>query len=121
MRPALTRLLVVLLLLQWGSAFGNCLGNSAAGSMLTNICTPDGLRTIVLDANGQEAPATSGQAASLPCPVCAGAFSVAMPEPMVATAPPILLVQATPPMPPATPPPAPPRSCIPPPQAPPTS
>jgi hypothetical protein len=119
LRPTLTRLLVLLLLLQWGSAFGHCLKLVApAGVLHMDICTAEGLRSIplVLD----DAPA-GGHAAAMPCPVCAGPATATPPAPPFALVQPLLLVQTVDPPAPGTPSPAPPPRCQPPPRAPPTS
>jgi hypothetical protein len=119
LRPALTKLLVVLLLLQWGTAFGHCLRLAGTGQGLTvEICTADGLRHVTIpaeDGDGGEHIATAPL-----CPACAGPAALALPAPGVAVAPPVILAQSADPPPPAPPPvPQPPRSCQP--RAPPTS
>ncbi|MGK7863967.1 DUF2946 family protein [Falsiroseomonas sp. E2-1-a4] len=121
-RPAFTRLLVVLLLLQWGTAFGHCLKLAApsGGVLHMEICTPDGMRSIPL-ALEQDEQAPQDHAAGMFCPLCGGASGAALPPPPVALVPPLLLVQTAPLPPPSTPNPAPPPRCQPPPRAPPTS
>jgi hypothetical protein len=112
-------MLVLLLLLQWGSAFGHCLKAAAPAAVLhMDICTADGLRSVPLALD--DVPG-GGHAAPMPCPVCAGPSSAVLPEPPDAPVPPLLLVQTVDPPPPATPSPAPPPRCQPPPRAPPTS
>lgn len=121
-RPAFTRLLVLLLLLQWGTAFGHCLRLAApsGGTLLMEICTPDGLRTIPLALKHEE-HAPQDHATGMLCPVCSGAGGVALPPPPVALVAPPLLVQAVQPRPSDTPNPAPSPRFQPPPRAPPTS
>ncbi|NKE43487.1 DUF2946 family protein [Roseomonas frigidaquae] len=126
LRPALTRLLVLLLLLQWGTAFGHCLklaapqGGVQGGVLHMDICTPEGLRSmsLVLD---QDDRTPQDHAAGMLCPLCGGVGGAALPPPPVALVPPLLLVQTAPPQTPSTPNPAPPPRCQPPPRAPPTS
>jgi hypothetical protein len=119
-RPALIRLLAVLLLMQWGTAFGHCLALAAPAGMLhLEICTADGLQRVSLPADQQDLPATP-QSGGI-CPACAGPGAAALPAPTVTIAPPALFVQAPEAPPPSTPRPAPPPRCQPPPRAPPTS
>ncbi|MDO9499675.1 DUF2946 family protein [Falsiroseomonas sp.] len=126
LRPAFTRLLVLLLLLQWGTAFGHCLklaapqGGASGGVLHMDICTPEGLRSIPLVLE-QDEQAPQDHAAGMLCPLCGGASGAALPPPPVALVPPLLLVQTAPLPPPSTPNPAPPPRCQPPPRAPPTS
>ncbi len=124
LRPAilsahLARLLVVLLLLQWGTAFGHCLRLVGAGQGLTvEICTADGLRHVTIPAD--DGGAGDHLSTAPLCPACQGPAALALPSPEVTLAPPVLLAQASEPPPPrAPPPPQPPRSCQP--RAPPTS
>jgi hypothetical protein len=121
LRPTLTRLLVLLLLLQWGTAFGHCLKLAAPQGVLhMDICTAEGLRSVALPLDGADDPAPDHAAAML-CPVCAGPGAAALPEAPFALVAPLLLVQTVDPPPPSTPSPAPPPRCQPPPRAPPTS
>ncbi len=112
-RPFLTRLLVLALLLQWGTAFAHCLrlAPTEAG-FAVDICTPDGIHRVVLPGEGD---APQHAAHGLPCPACLGPAAFALVAPEVAVAPPVLLAQAAdPPQPPRGPPPQiPPRSCQP--------
>jgi hypothetical protein len=120
-RPALTRLLVVLLLLQWGTAFGHCLRLAApAEGFAVEICTPDGIHRVVLQAEDGEDGPRHAMPGSV-CPACQGPASIALPPPPVALVAPLLLVQAAdPPLPrPGVPQPAPTPYCQP--RAPPTS
>ncbi|NKC34424.1 DUF2946 family protein [Falsiroseomonas selenitidurans] len=129
LRPALTKLVVLLLLLQWGTAFGHCLrmaspdGAHHAGLDIP-ICTPDGIRQLslaeVFQPDGTQPPADH-PAAQMLCPVCSGVGAATTPPPAVGLLPPLLLVQTPAPPPPSTPNPAPPPRCQPPPRAPPTS
>lgn len=118
LRPALTRLLATLLLLQWGTAFGHCLRMAApAAGFAVEICTSDGLHRVVLPA--EDEGGDHHKAAAAICPACAGPAAVALPAPHVVIASPVLPV-ATPARwhPPATAPPATPRE-LPPSRAPP--
>jgi hypothetical protein len=116
LRPALTRLLVVLLLLQWGTAFAHCLRLAAPGDLLhLEICSAEGIRTVAISSREDgEAPAPQAQPSPF-CPACLGPGALTMPPPEATVAPPLLLAQATDPprTPPANPPPLPPRSCQP--------
>ncbi|MGG5812105.1 hypothetical protein [Falsiroseomonas sp. CW058] len=123
LRPALTRLLAALLLLQWGTAFAHCLRLSAPAELLhAELCTPEGIRTVALGADGQ--PAEVPDPAVLPaplCPACLGPAALVLPPPEAALAPPLQLAQAAdpPPAPAPAPRPLPSPSCQP--RAPPTS
>jgi hypothetical protein len=120
-RPALIRLLSLLLLLQWGTAFAHCLALAAPADQLhIEICTAEGLRSVALPAGDTDAPAEHPGMAGF-CPACAGPAALALPAPAIGLAPPLLLAQAADPPPPSTPGPAPSPSCRPPPRAPPTS
>jgi len=68
-RPALTKLLVVLLLLQWGTAFGHCLsltqrGAAQADGFAVEICTACRCRR----AGGRTPTAVSMKAMVRRCP-----------------------------------------------------
>lgn len=119
-RPALTRLLVVLLLVQWGTAFGHCLRLSAPAQGFTvELCTPDGIHRVTLPIDEQDAPQGADQPGGF-CAACQGpaAFALLPPAPGIAVS--VLLAQAAEPPPPPQPQlPTPPRSCQP--RAPPTS
>jgi hypothetical protein len=128
-RPALTKLLVVLLLLQWGTAFGHCLSfdqrlAAPADGFTVEICTPDGIHRVVMPlvpGEQGEGEGHGGHTGVLPCPACLGPAAPALTPPLVVLAAPVLLAQAADP-PPAPPSPAPaprPSSCQP--RAPPTS
>lgn len=125
LRPALVRLLTILLLLQWGTAFGHCLRMASPEALLhLEICTPEGIQRIAMpmaeDGADPASPAPAHPPAGI-CPACAGPAAVALPPPPVAVVAPMLLVQVPQPPPPSTPSPAPPPRCQPPPRAPPTS
>lgn len=116
-RSFLTRLLVLALLLQWGTAFAHCLRFAPAESgFAVDICTPDGIHRVVLPGEYQGENQGDGRDAKhgMPCPACLGPASLAMTPPDVALAAPVVLAQAADPPPPRTPPPStPPRSCQP--------
>lgn len=118
-RPALTRLIAALLLLQWGTAFGHCLALAApAPVLMVAICTAEGIHRVALpigDEGGpQDGHGDHGLASGM-CPACQGPGAVALPAPPVTLAAPVLLAQAADPPPPAPsgPGPLPPRSCQP--------
>ena len=124
LRPALTKLLVVLLLMQWGTAFAHCLRLAApAAEFAVEICTADGIHRIVMMPADPDAEhdGHDNHAAVPPCPACLGPAAPALTPPTVTLGAPVLLVQAADPPPPAPlPAPAPrPSSCQP--RAPPTS
>jgi len=121
-RPFLTRLLVLALLLQWGTAFAHCLRFvPVQAGFAVDICTPDGIHRVVLPGEaGDEAPQHASH--GMPCPACLGPAASAITPPEVTIMPPVVLAQSAdpPPTPPRNPPPQlPPRSCQP--RAPPTS
>ncbi len=111
-RPILIRLLVTLLLLQWGTAFAHCF-RPAAATLHATICTADGLRSLALGPDGNPALPDGGQA--LLCPLCLSPTAAPPPEPAAIAAPRLLLVQASEPQapPPREAPPAPPPRCQP--------
>jgi hypothetical protein len=124
LRPALTRLLVLLLLMQWGTAFGHCLRLAAPGDdFVVEICTAEGIHRVALADTGDQTDDDQDAPPMLAglCPACAGPAAVALPAPPVTLAAPVILAQAVdPPAPPPQPTsPLPPRSCQP--RAPPTS
>ena len=117
-KPALLRLLTVLLLLQWGTAIGQCLRIASPAEFHLDLCTSDGIQRIAIPLD-EQAPAPAHAGTGI-CPACAGPGAVALPAPAFALAPPLVFVQATDPPPrPSTPAPAPPPRCQP--RAPPTS
>ncbi|MFZ4411115.1 MAG: DUF2946 family protein [Paracraurococcus sp.] len=82
---ALRLLLVLLLSVQWGSAFAHCLAPLGTGGHAVEICTADGIRTVVLGADGQpQAPA--GQTHDS-CPLCPGSAAPGPEAPTVAALP----------------------------------
>jgi hypothetical protein len=118
-RPALIRALAVLLLMQWGTAFAQCLRLAApAPGFTVEICTGEGLHRVTLPLQEDGAPDDHAGAGPL-CPACAGPAAFALPAPGISIAPPVLLAQTADPPPPSPPFPTPPRSCQP--RAPPTS
>jgi hypothetical protein len=110
-RAALTKLLVVLLLLQWGTAFAHCLslgqrGAGQADGFTVEICTTDGIHRVVMPLQpageqNSDGDDHDGRGTALPCPACRGPADFALTPPPVVLAAPILLAQA------ADPPPAP--------------
>jgi hypothetical protein len=87
LRPFLTRLLVLALLLQWGTAFAHCLrlAPTEAG-FAVDICTPDGIHRVVLTGEG-ESDAPHHAAHGVPCPACLGPAAFALVAPEVAVTP----------------------------------
>ncbi len=82
LRPFLIRFLAAVLLLQSGVAVAHCLrGMGAAEGMLVEICSPDGMRTLRLDAAGEPMADHAPAAGSGFCPACHGLPSVDLPEP----------------------------------------
>jgi hypothetical protein len=70
--PILRVVLALLLSLQWGVAFAHCLAPLAAapGGHSVEICGAEGLRTLVIGADGQpQAPAAGAHDS---CPLCPG-------------------------------------------------
>jgi hypothetical protein len=120
LRPAPTKLLAVLLLMQWGTAFAHCLRLPPLGATFeVEICTAEGSHRVALPLG--EGDGHGGHAAVPSCPACLGPAGVALPAPAIGLAPPPPLAQAADPPPPPSPAPLPqpPRSCQP--RAPPTS
>ncbi len=120
-RPFLTRLLVLALLLQWGTAFAQCLRIAApAEGFAIEICTPEGIHRMVLPAE-QDGEAPRHAATGIACPACLGPASAALMPPEVTLLPPVVLAQSAdpPPAPRPGPPQLPPGRCQP--RAPPTS
>jgi hypothetical protein len=115
-KPALLRLLTVMLLLQWGTALGQCLRIATPAEFHIDLCTGEGIQRLAIPL---DAPAPAHASGGV-CPACAGPGAVALPAPAAMIAPPLVFVQATetPPR-PSTPVPAPPPRCQP--RAPPTS
>ncbi|MBD0275088.1 MAG: hypothetical protein ICV73_24575 [Acetobacteraceae bacterium] len=87
-RPSLTRLLALLLLAQWATAFAHCFAPLAAAADAhgVEICTADGLLTVVVGEDGQPVPPQ--RAAHRPaCPDCGGPAALEPPSPPGAAAP----------------------------------
>jgi len=81
-RPFLIRLLAAVLLLQSGVAVAHCLRGMAAGEgMLVEICSPEGKRSVLLDARGEPVSNPDGEMAGGFCPICHGLPMVMLPEP----------------------------------------
>lgn len=78
--PLLTAMLALLLMLQWGQAFAQCLGALGAASGI-EICTAEGIRVLHVDADGQ--PTDPPQAMHDSCPVCPGGVAPASPGPQL--------------------------------------
>jgi hypothetical protein len=81
-RSLLIRLLAAVLLLQSGVTVAHCLRGMGAGdALVVEICSPEGMRSIRLDANGEpiadHAPGAEGGF----CPVCHSLPGVTLPEP----------------------------------------
>ena len=87
MRSRLARLLALLLLLQWGTAFAHCLRPLAAtaGGHGTEICTAEGFKAVLLDDEGR--PVRKSAAGHAVCPVCRGPAALAPPTPLSAATP----------------------------------
>lgn len=80
-RPFLIRLLAAVLLLQSGVAVAHCLRGMAAGEgMLVEICSAEGMRSVMLDAQGEPISSPDGEMAGF-CPICHGLPVVMLPEP----------------------------------------
>ena len=86
-RPLFARLLALLLLLQWGTAFAHCLRPFAAtksgGSI--EICGAHGLTTALLDDEGR--PVEKSEASHAVCPGCCGPVALGAPAPAAAPVP----------------------------------
>ena len=78
--PFLTVVITLLLLVQWGSAFAHCVAKLGTAPGI-EICTPDGVRIIHLDAEGQ--PAEPAQAMHDSCPLCPAGALAAAPSPVL--------------------------------------
>jgi hypothetical protein len=99
--PALTRLLAVLLLVQWGTAFSHCLQLALRGpAPAIEICSAEGIHHLVLPP-GEEGPRHGKALATALCPACQSPAAVAMPAPTVAPTEPVALVLPADPPPPA--------------------
>ena len=67
-RPPLTRVLALLLLAQWAAAFAHCLAPlaGAAAAHGVEICTADGITTILLGEDDRPAPKPADPSSVLP-------------------------------------------------------
>lgn len=82
LRTLLIRLLAAVLLLQSGVAVAHCLrGMATSDGLVVEICSPDGMRSIRLDANGEPVADQAPAAGSGFCPACHGLPAVDLPEP----------------------------------------
>jgi hypothetical protein len=97
----LSVVLVLLLSVQWVAAFGHCLSSlglaplaAGAGGHATEICTAEGLQTVLLGEDGQPAPPASQKHDS--CPLCPGGAAPG-PEAPSLPAVPILYITPAPP------------------------
>ena len=81
-RPRLARLLALLLLLQWGTAFAHCLRPlaSARAGHSVEICGAEGLTTVLLDDEGRR-PVRTSAAGYAVCPGCCGPAALEPPTP----------------------------------------
>ncbi len=78
--PALTRLLALLLCLQWATGAAHCLRALGQGAALAvEICSAEGLHTILLDGKGE--PVQPGAAAHDACPACPAVTALRPPAP----------------------------------------
>lgn len=84
--PAFRLLLALLLSLQWGMAFAHCLAPLAtSGGHAIEICSAEGIRTVVIGADGQpQAPAAPAHDS---CPLCPGGAAPGPEAPAVASLP----------------------------------
>ncbi|RAI59418.1 DUF2946 family protein [Roseicella frigidaeris] len=81
-------MLALLLSLQWATAFAHCLAGlslPAAAGHTVEICSADGLRTLLVGEDGQPAAPTSHAHDS--CPLCPGSAAPAPAAPAVAAQP----------------------------------
>ena len=81
LRPPFARLLALLLLLQWVTAFAHCLQPLAAATSgkLIEICGSHGLTTALVDDEGR--PVEKTKASHAVCPGCCGPLDATAPEP----------------------------------------
>jgi hypothetical protein len=87
LRLPLTRLLALLLLAQWAAGFAHCLAPlaAAAGAHGVEICTTDGIKTILLGEDGRPAPKPAIHHPT--CPECGGPAALESPPPPSVGAP----------------------------------
>lgn len=82
LRSLLIRLLAAVLLLQSGVAVAHCLRGMGAGDgLVVEICSPEGMRSIRLDANGEPMADHAPAAESGFCPACHALPALDLPEP----------------------------------------
>lgn len=86
-RPPLARLLALLLLARWAAAFAHCFAPSAAaaGAHGVEICTAEGIRTVLVGEEGRQAPEPA--AGHPTCPECCGPAALHAPPPPLVAAP----------------------------------
>src|SRR3954468_12787591 len=85
--PAIRVMLLLLLSMQWVTAFAHCLAPLAAeaGGHAIEICTGEGMRSLVLGEDGQpQAPAPHAHDS---CPLCPGSLAPAPQAPAGAALP----------------------------------
>jgi hypothetical protein len=82
--PALRVVLALLLSLQWGTAFAHCLAPLAAaeGGHSVEICSAEGIRTLVIGEDGQ--PRSPAPQLHDSCPLCPGSAAPGPEAPAVA-------------------------------------
>lgn len=85
--PWLSVVLALLLSLQWGAAFAHCLAPLAAtaAGQAVEICTAEGMQTMLLGEDGQ--PQSPTPHAHDSCPLCPGAAAPAAEAPALPAAP----------------------------------
>ena len=83
-RSRLSWLLALLLVLQSGLAAAHCLGRVGGGGEAVTICTPAGLRSVVLPATGDEPAATTPDGF---CAACHALPTVMLPAAPMLSAP----------------------------------
>jgi hypothetical protein len=97
LRPLLLRALALLLLAQWAAAFAHCLAPLAAvaarGAHGVEICTADGITTILLGEDGRPAPKPAIHRPA--CPECGGP-AILEPTPPILVAAPVVWTRVAP-------------------------
>ena len=85
-RPPLTRVLALLLLAQWAAAFAHCLAPlaGAAAAHGVEICTADGITTVLLGEDDRPAPKPAIHHPS--CPECGSPAALEAPPPPAVSA-----------------------------------
>ncbi|HYI83326.1 MAG TPA: DUF2946 family protein [Acetobacteraceae bacterium] len=84
LRSPLTRVLALLLLTQWAAAFAHCLAPLAAAAHGVEICTADGITTVLLGADDRPAPKPAIHHPS--CPECGSPAALEAPPPPAVSA-----------------------------------